>query len=205
MQRNFKGQLTMVDINKLQQKHREYLVSKGLDVPELLTWHNKRRAGLGGSDIGAILGVNPYKSAYDLFIDKTNPAGDNNGNLRTQFGHDFEHVIAEKFALNYPQFEVQVDTKHYIHLEYPWLNGNIDRKLINRDTKECGVLEIKTTRTFDSEDWGKGTVYGIGGKVVISDDKVPESYYYQVQHYLCVTGYKFAYLYATETKQKSSC
>lgn len=25
----------MVDINKLQQKHREYLISKGLDVPEL--------------------------------------------------------------------------------------------------------------------------------------------------------------------------
>ena len=91
---------------------------------------------------------------------------------------------------------MQVDSTHYIHLEYPWLNGNIDRKLINRDTKECGVLEIKTTRTFDSEDWGKGTVYGIGGKVVISDDKVPESYYYQVQHYLCVTGFKFAYLYA---------
>ena len=59
----------MADIQKLQQKHREYLVSKGLDVPELLTWHNKRRAGLGGSDIGAILGVNPYKSAYDLFGD----------------------------------------------------------------------------------------------------------------------------------------
>ena len=186
----------MADIKKLQEKHRDYLISKGLDNPELLTWHGKRRAGLGGSDIGAILGVNPYKSAYDLFIDKTNPVSDNNGNLRTQFGHDFEHVIAEKFSLNYPQYEVQVDTTHYIHPEYLWLNGNIDRKLINRDTKECGVLEIKTTRTFDSEDWGKGTVYGIGGKVVISDDKVPESYYYQVQHYLCVTGFKFAYLYA---------
>lgn len=186
----------MADIQKLQEKHREYLISKGLDNPDVLTWHNKRRAGLGGSDIGAILGVNPYKSAYDLFIDKTNPAGDSNGNLRTQFGHDFEHVIAEKFSLNYPQYEVQVDTTHYIHPEYLWLNGNIDRKLINRDTKECGVLEIKTTRTFDSEDWGKGTVYGIGGKVVIEDSKVPESYYYQVQHYLCVTGYKFAYLYA---------
>ena len=85
----------MADINKLREKHKEYLISKGLDNPDNLTWHNKRRAGLGGSDIGAILGVNPYKSAYDLFIDKTNPAGDSNGNLRTQFGHDFEHVIAE--------------------------------------------------------------------------------------------------------------
>ena len=64
----------MADINKLREKHREYLVSKGLDNPDLLTWHNKRRAGLGGSDIGGVLGVNWDKSAYDLSIHKTNPS-----------------------------------------------------------------------------------------------------------------------------------
>ena len=35
-------------------------------------WLRLRKAGIGGSDAGAICGVNPYSSAMKVFRDKTN-------------------------------------------------------------------------------------------------------------------------------------
>lgn len=59
-------------------------------------WHELRGIGIGGSDIGAILGVNKYKSAIDIYIDKTE-GKKQDGNRFTHFGHKLEKVIFEEF------------------------------------------------------------------------------------------------------------
>ena len=168
-------------LSKLAKVHKNYLIAHNLYDTRTLTWDQKRQCGIGGSDIGAICGVNSYKTAYDVFIDKT--VGQSfHGNNITWFGSVFEHHIADMFEEQYKDlFEVRIDRKHYQCRDYPWLNGNIDRKLIDLKTGEAGVLEIKTTRTFNDE-WGKGCPFGIDYKLIISDNQVPESYFYQVQH-----------------------
>lgn len=35
------------------------------------SWHNERSKGIGGSEVAAILGVSPYTTAYQLWLDKT--------------------------------------------------------------------------------------------------------------------------------------
>lgn len=35
------------------------------------TWLQLRRNGIGGSDAGAVCGVNPYRSAFNVYMDKT--------------------------------------------------------------------------------------------------------------------------------------
>ena len=108
-----------------------------------------------------------------------------------------EAHIADMFQEQYKDlFEVRIERKHFKCRDYPWLNGNIDRKLIDLKTGEAGVLEIKTTRTFNNDEWGKGCAFGIDYKLIISDKQVPESYFYQVQHYLLCTGFSFAWLCA---------
>ena len=180
-------------LSKLAKVHKNYLITHNLYDTRTLTWDQKRQCGIGGSDIGAICGVNSYKTAYDVYLDKT-VGSSFTGNNITYFGHVMEAHIADMFEEQYKDlFEVRIERKHFKCRDYPWLNGNIDRKLIDLKTGEAGVLEIKTTRTFNNDEWGKGCAFGIDYKLIISDKQVPESYFYQVQ--LC-TGFNFAWLCA---------
>ena len=183
-------------LSKLAKVHKNYLISRNLYDTKNLTWDQKRQGGIGGSDIGAICGVNSYKTAYDVYLDKT--VGQTfKGNNITYFGHIMESHIADMFEEQYHDlFIVKEDKNHYKCPDYPWLNGNIDRRLIEVMTGKKGVLEIKTTRTFNTDEWGKGCAFGIDYKLIISDNQVPESYFYQVQHYLLCTEFKFAWLCA---------
>ena len=179
-------------LSKLAKVHKNYLITHNLYDTRTLTWDQKRQCGIGGSDIGAICGVNSYKTAYDVYLDKT-VGSSFTGNNITYFGHVMEAHIADMFQEQYKDlFEVRIERKHFKCRDYPWLNGNIDRKLIDLKTGEAGVLEIKTTRTFNNDEWGKGCAFGIDYKLIISDKQVPESYFYQVQHYLLCTGFNKA-------------
>ena len=183
-------------LSKLAKVHKNYLIAHNLYDTKTLTWDQKRQGGIGGSDIGAICGVNSFKTAYDVYLDKTVGTSFKGNNI-TYFGHIMESHIADMFEEQYHDlFIVKEDKNHYKCPDYPWLNGNIDRRLIEVMTGKKGVLEIKTTRTFNTDEWGKGCAFGIDYKLIISDNHVPESYYYQVQHYLLCTEFKFAWLCA---------
>lgn len=183
-------------LSKLAKVHKNYLIAHNLYNTKNLSWDQKRQGGIGGSDIGAICGVNPYKTAYDVYLDKTVGTSFKGNNI-TYFGHIMEAHIADMFEEQYHDlFIVKEDKNHYKCPDYPWLNGNIDRRLVEVMTGKKGVLEIKTTRTFNNEEWGRGCAFGVDFRLVISDNKVPESYFYQVQHYLLCTGFTFAWLCA---------
>ena len=183
-------------LSKLAKVHKNYLIAHNLYDTRTLTWDQKRQCGIGGSDIGAICGVNSFKTAYDVYLDKT-VGSSFTGNNITWFGSVFESHIADLFESQFRDiFIVKVDKNHYKCPDYPWLNGNIDRRLVEVMTGKKGVLEIKTTRTFNNDEWGKGCAFGIDYKLIISDNQVPESYFYQVQHYLLCTGFSFAWLCA---------
>ena len=139
-------------------------------------WHTLREKRIGGSDIGAILGVNKYKSIIDVYIDKTE-GSKFEGNEATFWGHMHEATIMKVFAQKHKEFTVYQAPYSVID---DFLIANLDGVLKDRNTGDCGVLEIKTTNAFNYKDW--------------EGDVVPQYYYAQVQHYLMLTGYKFAYI-----------
>lgn len=139
-------------------------------------WHTLREKRIGGSDIGAILGVNKYKSIIDVYIDKTE--GSNfEGNESTFWGHMHESTIMKVFAQKHREFNVYQAPYSVVD---NFLIANLDAVLKDKNTGEHGVLEIKTTNAFNYKDW--------------EGDVIPQYYYAQVQHYLMLTGYKFAYI-----------
>ena len=139
-------------------------------------WHTLREKRIGGSDVGAILGVNKYKSIIDVYIDKTE--GSNfEGNEATFWGHMHESTIMKVFAQKHREFNVYQAPYSVVD---DFLIANLDGVLKDRNTGDYGVLEIKTTNTFNYKDW--------------EGDVIPQYYYAQVQHYLMLTGYKFAYI-----------
>lgn len=140
-------------------------------------WERFRANGLGGSDIGALLGLNKYKSKYELFLEKTG-SGSKAGreeSIPIKIGNRLESLVAEMFT-NETGLKVYNDRKTYYHKDHPFLLANIDYKI----TGERALLECKTTSAFLDREW--------------NDDEVPASYLCQIQHYLNVLDYDYAYI-----------
>ena len=138
-------------------------------------WEDIRGNGIGGSDSGAIIGVNPFKSAIDVYIDKTKGSGFK-GNKYTHWGHNLEPVVFKEFQKIHNDFycyEVPFTMKK------DCLVANVDGMCYDME-KGWGVVEIKTANAFAGKEWNGETV--------------PDSYYAQVQHYLAVTGLNYAYI-----------
>lgn len=139
-------------------------------------WHTLREKRIGGSDIGAILGVNPYKSIIDVYIDKTE-GSTFKGNNATHWGHMLESTIIKEFASRHKELLV-FDAPFSIVDNF--LIANLDGVLKDKESGDFGVLEIKTTSLWNKKEW--------------EEDTIPQSYYAQVQHYLMLSGYRFAYV-----------
>ena len=141
----------------------------------------------GGSDAATILGLNPYKTNMQLWEEKTGrgQAEDISEKEYVKYGTNAEELLRELFKLDYPKYEVKHDEYTIIkHPKYPFLFASLDGTLIDKETGEMGILEIKTTNILQSmqkEKW---------------KEKIPDNYYCQVLHYLNVTGYSFVILKA---------
>lgn len=141
-----------------------------------LQWLKERQCGIGGSDVGAILGVNKYKTPFEVYLEKTEPITEVGEQSESAYwGDQFEEVVAKEFEKRTGK-KVRRDRKHYKHSDYPFMVANIDRKVVG----ENAILECKTANQYLANEW--------------QDDEVPASYLLQVQHYLFVTGAEVGYI-----------
>ncbi|WP_373768635.1 YqaJ viral recombinase family protein [Jeotgalibaca porci] len=140
-------------------------------------WHLFRSEGLGGSDIGTVLGFNNFKSPYQLWLEKTGQLEpeDISHKVAIQVGNELEDLVARIFTQE-TGIRVQKDNKSYFKDDKPFLHANIDRKIIG----ENALLECKTTGAHNKAQW--------------EGENVPASYLLQVQHYLNVLDYEYAYI-----------
>lgn len=136
-------------------------------------WLEARRKGLGGSDIAAILGVSPWATSMDVFMDKHGLSKDKDSPAKLR-GRIFERPIADYYAeLN----SVGVYPAGLVQGQRPFLLGSPDFWVRNPAGQEWG-LEIKTARS--AQDWGPD-----------GSDSIPVYYQTQVHWYMLVTGKKF--------------
>lgn len=144
------------------------------------------RKGIGGSDASAILGLNPYKTNQELWMEKKGQMSpvDISDKSYVKYGNDAEPLLRALFALDYPEYKVEYyDNNMIINKKYPWAHASLDGELVDLDGRR-GILEIKTTNILQSMQWEKW------------DNRIPDNYYIQVLHYLLVTEYDFAVLKA---------
>lgn len=144
-------------------------------------WRQERKKGIGGSDVGAILGVNKFRSVSDVYYDKIGAKmirkETEKSKITLQIGNSLEEVVAEAFHDRYPSIEVHSDNTMYQHEKYPFALANIDRRLILPDGTNA-ILECKTLSS--AEEW-QNTNFCKGEK-----GRCPVSYEYQVRHYMAV-------------------
>lgn len=133
-------------------------------------WLEFRNKGIGGSDSATIVGLNPWKSQFQLWLEKTGQVEqeDLSDNEKVYWGKTLEQVVADRFC----ELTGKKVRKNGLlqHCEYDYLLASVDRMVVG----ENAGLECKTANTFAAKDW--------------EEDKLPVSYYLQCQHYMLVTG-----------------
>lgn len=150
-------------------------------------WLEGRKNRIGGSEVSAVVGLNPYMSNVELWEIKTGrrQAEDISEKSYVKYGTEAEKHLRALFALDYPQFTVDyVENNMFINDRFPWLHASLDGVLTEKDTGRKGILEIKTTNILQSmqrEKW---------------DHRIPSNYFAQIILYLIVTEFDFATLKA---------
>lgn len=139
-------------------------------------WLEMRKTGIGGSDAAVILGISKWKSAFELWMEKTGQMEpeDISDNEYIEAGNRLENTVAEWFC---DRTGKKVRRCGMLRSkEHPFMLADIDRLVVG----ENAILECKTAAHWKLEEW--------------SEDNLPDSYYLQVQHYLAVGGYDKAYI-----------
>ena len=128
-------------------------------------WH-EARAGIGGSDIGTVMGVNRYKTRQQLLESRISGLEDiTEPNLAMRLGTAFEPAIRRLWAEENSQWLHVFETGTWQSMENPYWKANPDGLILWRD-QEIGILEIKNSMARD----------------------LPETWVYQVQWYLQILG-----------------
>lgn len=139
-------------------------------------WLQIRKNYIGGSDAGAIIGMNPYSSAFSVWAEKAGKLPEFGGNISTRTGTLLEELVAKLFTEETGK-TVQRLNFTLVNSAYPFACANIDREIIGEDA----ILECKTTTSYVNI-------------AKFRTGEYPEQWYAQMTHYLAVTGAKKAYL-----------
>lgn len=139
-------------------------------------WLRLRKTGIGGSDAGAICGLNPYSSPMSVYCDK---AGDGleeeNGREAIRQGHDLEGYVAQRF-MEATGLKVRHSNYMYRSRKNPFMIADVDRLVVGEDAG----LECKTASAYNAGKW--------------KDGEIPPHYVLQCAHYMAVTGKRAWYI-----------
>lgn len=160
-------------------------------------WLSERRKSLGGSDMGAVLGLNRYRSPFTVWAEKTGRMPEAEDNEAMRIGRDLEGYVASRFEEKSGK-RVQALNALLRNDDCPHLHANIDRRVRG----EKAGLECKTASALSMKNYAGG--------------EFPESYYAQCVAYLAVTGWERWYLaalvlgrgfyvYQITTKEEDEC
>lgn len=140
-------------------------------------WLQMRKTGIGGSDAGAVCGLNPYSSAMNVFYDKTSEELSDFDNEAIRQGRDLEEYVARRF-MEQTGKRVYRSNKMYRSTAHPFMLADIDRLI----SGENAGLECKTVSPYMADKW-------IG-------NEIPPHYMIQCHHYMAVTGKEAWYIAA---------
>ncbi len=160
---NWKGEFMYTTISTKNMSHEE--------------WLDLRKTGIGGSDAGAVCGLNPYVSSIGVYLNKIGKAPEVEDNEAMRQGRDMEDYVARRFSEK-TGLKVRRSHQLYRSKEHPFMIADVDRMIVGEDAG----LECKTVSAYGADKW--------------KDGQIPVHYLLQCLHYMAVTGKKTWYIAA---------
>lgn len=146
--------------------------SLNLDKKE---WLKYRKRGIGGSDAGAVCGLNTYRTAMQVYQDKVSEEVEEMDNEAMRQGREFEDYVAKRF-MEATGKKVRRANAMFYNEEYPFMLADVDRMVVG----ENAGLECKTASPYMADKW--------------KDGNIPLSYQIQCYHYMAVCNADAWYL-----------
>ena len=140
-------------------------------------WLDLRKTGIGGSDAGAVCGLNPYVSSIEVYLNKIGETPETEDNEAMRQGRDMEDYVARRFSEK-TGLKVRRSHQLYRSKEHPFMIADVDRMVVGEDAG----LECKTVSAYGADKW--------------KDGQIPVHYLLQCLHYMAVTGKKIWYIAA---------
>lgn len=134
---------------------------------EKTEWLRYRKQGIGGSDAGAVCGLNPYRTAIHVYQDKISEEIEEIDNEAMRQGREFEDYVARRFTEATGKKVRRANAMFYDE-KHPFMLADVDRMVVG----ENAGLECKTASPFMADKW--------------EDGKIPLSYQIQCYHYMSV-------------------
>jgi putative phage-type endonuclease len=140
-------------------------------------WLDFRKRGIGGSDASVVCGINKYKSPVELWLDKTGQLPYSEAGEAAYWGTQLEALVRAEFT---KRTGIEVTTVNQLlqSEEHPFMLANLDGICTHPIHGDC-IFEAKTASAYKASEW---------------DDKIPDEYMLQIQHYMAVTDYAGCYI-----------
>lgn len=138
-------------------------------------WLKYRKSGIGGSDAGAVCGLNPYRTAMQVYQDKVSEEIEEMDNEAMRQGREFEDYVAKRF-MEATGKKVRRANAMFYNEENPFMLADVDRMVVG----ENAGLECKTASPYMADKW--------------KDGNIPLSYQIQCYHYMAVCNADAWYL-----------
>lgn len=138
-------------------------------------WLLYRKQGIGGSDAGAVCGLNPYRTAIQVYYDKTSDEVEVIDNEAMRQGRELEEYVARRFCEASGKKVRRANAMFYDE-NHPFMLADVDRMVVG----ENAGLECKTASPYAEGNW--------------QEDKIPLSYQLQCHHYMSVCNADAWYL-----------
>lgn len=133
------------------------------------SWLRYRKRGIGGSDAGAVCGLNPYRTAIQVYYDKTSEEIEEIDNEAMRQGRELEEYVARRFCEASGKKVRRANALFYDE-KNPFMLADVDRMIVG----ENAGLECKTASPYMADQWKEGSI--------------PVSYQIQCYHYMAVCG-----------------
>ncbi len=156
-------------------------------LPTFEEWRRNRGTYIGGSDAAAILGLSPYRTIGEVWLEKIRaqdalenetPLDDPDVPTRfTRWGKKWEPLIIEEYAEQTQNRVEMPGLTLYRHPEHPFIGGTIDATAVT-PFGDKRIVEAKTTDGFLQ--W-REQIWGPSGS-----SEVPDWYLVQLFQYLVV-------------------
>jgi len=147
-------------------------------------FEQERQSGIGSSDMPAILGISPWRSPVDVYLEKIGERPATPVSNAMRMGLKLEPVIASEYV-ELTDTVLNDKETFYRHPDHDWFITHPDRFVLDGSQLFSRLLELKSIGPYMAHQWGEpGT------------DEVPEYYIAELQHRLKIIYDRFGIEYA---------
>lgn len=134
---------------------------------------------IGGSDVGAILGVSSFAGPWDVYLNRHRLEAPPEQNEDQARGHLLEPAILGLYEKLYDRKVIDLGFCHVVHPEHPWAVASLDGLCWDPEAQTLGAVDAKSHYDWDQPKTdAEITEYGAESVIELAPYEANQGYWY---------------------------